>query len=733
MLQHSSRLPPGVFRKLAHDAENGNSHDWEPFTQFVLKAVESAKNPLVPGINISVALAAAAERAREGEERKMSDLKATIDSFIREVFERLPQTVRGFKDGIRGCCNLLEPEGERSDPNTQSGPLQVAFMQRQQMENLCSVPLVMDYISAKFTNGLPDVRNTDGVRAREDQNCITQQDGDPISASLGIDSKDEYWRSFQGIRLKNDDFPAITFLPGAQFIIAGLVTKPHRYYEVPAMRMAMEFVVYLAMLAVYTQWVLLNDGELVTSGELLFAVYILAGVYVEIEELRRDWHTYCQDQWNFLDVLGLVMLFGGFIARLADNESLWGRALYALSAPMMFSRVLFFAQILRFQGPMIQAIFSMGVVLVRFGVILLVVMMSFAVSFFALFRDTNTFDEILLHLFKTILGDVEYFDEFNDSSGERYAIVGQVLLAIFVVVMTIMLLNLLIAILSTTHADVHKNAEREFKTAKARNVQYYRLVVAHDILPAPFNMLQLFVSMSFISKGWQQSTWCRVGKRAVGLFVFWLTLGLVAIIAGVILWVISGITVPFLVYDAVRLGRSSVKLWLTLGSHFFGLCSGFVFIFFVWVLPNQPSMWVPLLILYVVSNFVPSIYAAVKGENKSAMVRPMWPIVLLTMWLRSPWTEEAKAFLFSEHTSESSAQASGRQSGGVDVQKMLSDSGTSAEKLRKYLDNPILDPVVQRDEVDRGTTVKDIKLLRDHFFQEITKNHSDISHRMMGI
>lgn len=75
---------------------------------------------------------------------------------------------------------------------------------------------------------------------------------------------------------------------------------------------------------------------------------------MEIEELRRNWHTYCQDQWNFLDVLGLVMLFGGFIARLADNESLWGRALYALSAPMMFSRVLFFAQILRFQGPMIQ-------------------------------------------------------------------------------------------------------------------------------------------------------------------------------------------------------------------------------------------------------------------------------------------------------------------------------------------------------------------------------------------
>ena len=177
----------------------------------------------------------------------------------------------------------------------------------------------------------------------------------------------------------------------------------------------------------------------------------------------------------------------------------------------------------------------MGLVLVRFGVVLLVVMMSFAMSFFALFREVNTFDEILLHLFKTILGDVEYFDDFDDSSREQYAVVGQVLLSIFVIVMTIMLLNLLIAILSTTHADVHKNAEREFKISKARTVQHYRLVVEHDILPAPFNLLQLFVSMSFVSKSWQRSTLCRHLKRAVGLLVFWLTLGPIAVMAGLIL------------------------------------------------------------------------------------------------------------------------------------------------------------------------------------------------------
>ena len=49
----------------------------------------------------------------------------------------------------------------------------------------------------------------------------------------------------------------------------------------------------------------------------------------------------------------------------------------------------------------------------------------------------------------------------------------------------------------------------------------------------------------------------------------------------------------------------------------------------------------------------------------------------------------------------------------VDVQEMLKEFGASASELRRYLENPMIDPHVQRDEVDRGTTVRHVKLLRD--------------------
>ena len=92
---------------------------------------------------------------------------------------------------------------------------------------------------------------------------------------------------------------------------------------------------------------LMNDGQ-------IHSLLLKAGVYGELEELRRDFHIYLQDQWNYLDILGFIMILGGFILRLADSESPWGRGMYALSAPPIFSRMLFFAQMLKFQGPMIQ-------------------------------------------------------------------------------------------------------------------------------------------------------------------------------------------------------------------------------------------------------------------------------------------------------------------------------------------------------------------------------------------
>ena len=119
LLHHSAYPTSDFLLKRTH----GTKEEWERFTELVLLAVESCKNPLVPGMVLSIALAEAAKRAREGSERMLSDLRQRLDDFMKEVLERLPQTVRGFENGMNMCSSLFEPERSREYSAARSGPL----------------------------------------------------------------------------------------------------------------------------------------------------------------------------------------------------------------------------------------------------------------------------------------------------------------------------------------------------------------------------------------------------------------------------------------------------------------------------------------------------------------------------------------------------------------------------------------------------------------------------------
>lgn len=69
---------------------------------------------------------------------------------------------------------------------------------------------------------------------------------------------------------------SLTALPGAQFLTSGLVYVPDAYFKVVAMRMMLDVVVYLGMLAVFSAAVLLHDDGPLTAGEILFVFYVLA-------------------------------------------------------------------------------------------------------------------------------------------------------------------------------------------------------------------------------------------------------------------------------------------------------------------------------------------------------------------------------------------------------------------------------------------------------------------------
>ena len=335
----------------------------------------------------------------------------------------------------------------------------------------------------------------------------------------------------------------------------------------------------------------------------------------------------------------------------------------------------------------------MGMVLLQFGVILLVVMMGFAMALYPLLRDTVsfTFSAILLLLFKTLLGDVGAFEEFDESTHNRHSTVGRLILTVYLVVMTVMLLNLLIAVLSTRHTKVDVNADKEFKVSRARIIEHYRLAVAFNILPAPFNLWQLVLTLPFLLKGKSETTAYTKTMEEVGKVSFWLVLSPLFVAGGVLLWVTSSM------YNICRTTHSLLSVRITLEN-----TAGFLFNdigLLFWCALGAPlsllALWLRQSFIFIYNGVIPSAIRRSQGERGD---------------------------------SNSSVSYGHHKKSEANVHGMLEAVGVGASDLRKYLEDPMCDPKVRPDEVERGTTVKHMKLLRDRLEKKLEKFNERVDH-----
>ncbi|CAB1105464.1 unnamed protein product [Ectocarpus sp. CCAP 1310/34] len=165
--------------------------------------------------------------------------------------------------------------------------------------------------------------------------------------------------------------------------------------------------------------------------------------------------------------------------------------------------------------------------MLQFALVLGTIMMGFTVSFFALFQEDKSYGETWLDVFKAMLGEVSVFAENYEDSVHRY--VARFLLVLYLTVVTIMLLNLLIAV---------------------RIMKLYVRIVDSDVLPSPFNLPQIAVGL--VAKGVDGllgTRTCPKIMREFSVGVFWLTLGAPAILIAWGLWAAS---VPAAVLTAWR-------------------------------------------------------------------------------------------------------------------------------------------------------------------------------------
>lgn len=285
--------------------------------------------------------------------------------------------------------------------------------------------------------------------------------------------------------------------------------------------------------------------------------------------------------------------------------------------------------------------------------------------------------EHCLNLFKAMLGEVGFFDEISEDRYEsRYKSVATVLLLVYLIIITIVLLNLLIAVLSTEHAEVQEHADQEYKVLKARLINHYQLVVQEDLLPAPFNIVQLPFG------------WHGVAKRRVGYVAFWLVVGPAAVVGGALLWVVSAF---LLLWSSFYNGRCSpaCERISDIGDHLF--------------------------------LFVSRVLGC--------------PLHLFGWWLTQPLV--CVEFLRSRGCCNPDLTEVGSFEcrNPVRVDDMLKAEGEpSVNELLTFLVDPLSDDKVREDDREKAITVEHVRFLRDRLDEAIqtTNRKVDTIHEKLN-
>lgn len=168
-----------------------------------LETVAWSDNPFIPGMALSIAFARSAGKAPEGERRKLLSLQERVDALLLEVLERLPQTVQGFDGGMTGCSAVFEPEFSSEDARGFPGPLRMALQERQHIQMFCTQPLLMDFLSRRFTHGIPSVRDTRGILGDRNEltNLARGGPGERLSGQQYLALSEEERKTEDGRRL----------------------------------------------------------------------------------------------------------------------------------------------------------------------------------------------------------------------------------------------------------------------------------------------------------------------------------------------------------------------------------------------------------------------------------------------------------------------------------------------------------------------------------------------------
>ncbi|PNW80738.1 hypothetical protein CHLRE_07g327750v5 [Chlamydomonas reinhardtii] len=176
--------------------------------------------------------------------------------------------------------------------------------------------------------------------------------------------------------------------------------------------------------------------------------------------------------WDILDFFSIGLVLAMLIAQTtcaAGFTPTHLRCMAAVEVLVLFSRVLYFAMASDSLGSFVRMVMETVTDLLLFFVFLLFMFLGFVISLRVLQGSAVSTQEVFIRLFCVLYGDTNYLLDLDESPG-GVSEVGQVITSIFMVLITIVMLNLLISIIGDSYDRIRANESWESLHNKAQLV-----------------------------------------------------------------------------------------------------------------------------------------------------------------------------------------------------------------------------------------------------------------------
>ncbi|XP_074522579.1 transient receptor potential cation channel subfamily M member 1a [Halichoeres trimaculatus] len=298
--------------------------------------------------------------------------------------------------------------------------------------------------------------------------------------------------------------------------------KIYEFYNAPFTKFWFNTISYLVYLMLYNYIILVKMERWPSLQEWIVISYIITLGLEKVRQilmsepgkLKQKINVWLEDYWNITDLVAISVFLLGLLLRLQNEPSMgYGRVIYCVDIIFWYIRVLDIFGVNKYLGPYVMMIGKMMVDMLYFVVIMLVVLMSFGVARQAILHpDEEPTWRLARNIFYMpywmIYGEVFadsidrktrvhiYAMEINPPCGDNMydedgkklppcipgAWLTPAIMACYLLVANILLVNLLIAVFNNTFFEVKSISNQVWK------FQRYQLIMTfHDrpILPPP--------------------------------------------------------------------------------------------------------------------------------------------------------------------------------------------------------------------------------------------------------